>query len=160
MDVEDLILIRGFSKLAICKSRLIAHGAGSGKGSTDAQQNPSRHSPLLTAPSARKATPCFLRRRICCCRGEKRGGWRGWGTARCHPAHVCPADVVPWCQDLTRERRGPAALGCWCLSPGRREGGHGGGTQPGVLRAVPAPPARAWGGCTSGSVGLGQGGVG
>lgn len=33
MDVEGLILIRGFSKLAICKSRLTVHGAGSGKGS-------------------------------------------------------------------------------------------------------------------------------
>lgn len=33
MDVEDLILIRGFSKLAICKSRLTAQSAGGGKGS-------------------------------------------------------------------------------------------------------------------------------
>lgn len=140
MDVEDLILIRGFSKLAICKSRLTAHGAGGGKGSIKTRCKACPSTAPCSPQHLRSRSPLFQEMDLLLLWG-KWGGWRGRGTAQCHPAHTGPADVVPYHRDLAGEQQWPEALRCWCLHPGTWEGGHDSGTQPMVPRDVPGNPS-------------------
>lgn len=84
MDAENLILISGFSTLAICKSRLNAFNVVGGS-RLRCTANP------ISADSGEKAlqalfavslfaginAECLLRALICCCRAGKQASWKG-----------------------------------------------------------------------------------
>lgn len=158
MDVEDLILIRGFSKLAICRSRLTASNAGGGKGSIKTQQTLAQPSPR----SLRRSQQCsvLLGRQICCA-GERRALTPAWGTApvlSLEPflAPKGPRDAVPSCWDLSGQHPG-TPLWDWDGGDGEERSRGGVGSKPtGLgtllkppqwapqLERVPMPPAPLW----------------
>lgn len=89
MDVEDLILISGFSKLAICKSRLNAFNVVGGRKSIKVHNKPSSadsgekasQAPFVVSLFAGINAECLLRALICCCRAGKQVSWKG--ATRC-----------------------------------------------------------------------------
>lgn len=108
MDVEDLILIRGFLKLAICRSRLTASNAGGGKGSIKTQQTPARPSPRSLQRLQQRSV--LLGRQICCAGGQ-RAPTPAWGMALVPPlepflAPKGPGDAVPSLWDLPGQHLG------------------------------------------------------
>ena len=121
----------------------MAHGARGGKGSVTTRgkarpsaarssQPPAPAEPLPSAQGDRFAAA-----------GEGNGVAGGTGARR---GASLPA-WVPWtrCHGTgAGQRRGLGTLGRWCLCPGRW-GGHSGGTQPGVPRAVPGTPSLGMG---------------
>lgn len=138
MDVEDLILISGFSKLTICKSRLNAFNVVEGRKSVKMHGKPrfSRfRAKALQAPFAESLfaginAECLLRALICRCAG-KQASWKG--ATRC----------------LLYMRQGGKADGQ------NREGTHGGLGLPGgqlqgcggtiyCLGKVPSTKERHW----------------
>lgn len=89
MDVEDLILISGFSELAICKSRLNVFSVVDGKKLIKMHSKP-RFSkfwgegitgPLCSELLARINAECLLRALIYHCCAGKQASWKG--ATRC-----------------------------------------------------------------------------
>ena len=89
MDVEDLILISGFSKLAICKSRLNAFNVVGGRQLIKMHGSPSFggfQGEGIAGPSAASVfaginAECLLRALICRCCVGKQASWKG--ATRC-----------------------------------------------------------------------------
>lgn len=156
MDVEDLILIRGFSKLAICKSRLTTHGAGGGKGSFRMCSRAHRAQSAPCSPEHPQShSPLFEELDLLLLRGKRR--WPEAQRGATLQAQVLQTQyqgarvTLPqridifqqWDADAgtQNDRRVGTVLACNLGSP----------------RVSLAPPAWAQGGCISASMGWDRG---
>lgn len=107
MDVEDLILISGFSKLAICKSRLNAFNVVGGRKSIKMHSKPlladsrlkALQAPIAVRLFARINAECLLRALICRCCADKQASWKG--------ATLC----LLYRRQMGRTERGPLGMG-------------------------------------------------
>lgn len=112
MDVEDLILISGFSKLAICKSRLNAFNVVGGRKSIKMHSRPisvDSGEQALQAPFALRMfaginAECLLSALICCCRAGKQASWKGATRRFCTQGGRRSGEGPP--AGLGREARG------------------------------------------------------
>lgn len=158
MDVEDLILIRGFSKLAICRSRLTARGAGGGKDSFGVCSKAHWAQPLPCSPQhPQRHSPLFEEVDLLLLGGKMR-----WPEAqRGATLHTQVLQTQEQGARTSPQRTGIRQH--WDADTGSQDDRRVGtvlACRLGCPRVYLAPPAWAWGGCTSAKHGLEQGAVG